>query len=258
MIKIGEVIISKQVVYPVLIIFLSIIIYRILKGVINKVFSIQAKYKKLNARKQKTIYGLLSNILKYSIFIIDIIVILGILGINTAALITSVGVFSLVIGLALQDTLKDVLAGIFILIENQYAVGDIIEITGFRGEVISLGLKTTKIKAKTGEIKIIPNRNIIEVINYSLNDVIVVIDINIAYETDSKKINEVIKKIVEKLSNKIEDIKAPFTFLGIKTLGDTLIYQISAPVSLVNKDKVYSDSLEEIKQILDENNIKRK
>ena len=94
--------------------------------------------------------------------------ILDIFGIDTKTLIASLGVVGLVAGLAVQDTLKDFVAGMSIILENQYRVGDTITIKGFRGEVISLGIKSTRLRSLTGEIMIVPNHLIEEVINHSL------------------------------------------------------------------------------------------
>ena len=83
------------------------------------------------------------NIIKVLIAIVAILYILQVYGVNTSALVAGVGAFSLVIGLAFQDVLKDLLVGATIILESQFAIGEIVEINGFKGEVISLTLKTT-------------------------------------------------------------------------------------------------------------------
>ena len=105
--------------------------------------------------------------------------ILEVYHISTRGLITSLGVVGLVAGLAFQDTLKDLLAGFSIIFENAYAVGDTITVGNFKGKVISLGLKTTKIRAINGDTQIIANSNITSVINHSLDDNYDFIDIPI-------------------------------------------------------------------------------
>ena len=89
--------------------------------------------------------------------------ILDVYGIDTKSILASLGVFTAVLALALQDILKDFVAGITIMLEGQYRIGDTITVNSFKGEVISLTLKTTRVKAYTGEIKIFANRNISEV-----------------------------------------------------------------------------------------------
>ena len=120
--------------------------------------------------------------------------ILNVYGVNTTALLTSLGLVGLGVSLSLQDTVKDFLAGIFIIFENQYDVGDTIEVAGFKGEVIALGLKTTKIKAVTGEVNIIANRNIGSVINHSFSNSLAVVEFDVAYEQGRKGFNKLLFK----------------------------------------------------------------
>ena len=147
----------------------SILFRESFKMMVKKTFNPSKKHKKFDSRRVSTIRSLLCSIIKYAIWIFAVLSLLSVYGVNTAALVTGLGVASLVIGLAFQDILKDVLAGTSILFENWYAVGDLVKIDSFTGTVLSVGLKSTRIQAYSGEIKIIPNRNINEVINYSLD-----------------------------------------------------------------------------------------
>ena len=88
-------------------------------------------------------------------------------GVDTSGIIASLGVAGLVIGLALQDIIADFVAGIFILFDDQYIIGDVVEINGFKGEVIGFGLMSTKIKNATGDVLIISNSSFKEVVNFS-------------------------------------------------------------------------------------------
>ncbi len=156
----------KEVVAPFLIIVGSIVIYQIANKIINNIFKI--KIKNVDSKKQNTLRTMVKNIVKYFIIIIASLMILDVFGIDTKTLVASFGIVGLVVGLALQSIIKDFLSGMTIIFENQYSVGDIVTITGFKGEVIELGMKTTKIKSENGDVKIIPNGNINEVINHSL------------------------------------------------------------------------------------------
>ena len=153
--KVLDKILVKEVIGPILIVLISFVVYLILKGIIDNIFKIRSRY--IDKRKTKTINGLIDNLIKYFIVVVDIVMILDIFGIDTKTLIASLGVVGLVAGLAVQDTLKDFVAGMSIILENQYRVGDTITIKGFRGEVISLGIKSTRLRSLTGEIMIVPN-----------------------------------------------------------------------------------------------------
>ena len=138
-------ILVKEVVAPVLIIFFSVILYKIIERIIKKAFAIRVR--KTNQKRQETLVSIINNVIKYFIIIVALLMILDVFGIDTKTLVTSLGVVGLVAGLAVQDLLKDFISGMSIIFENQFYVGDTIEVNGFKGEVIHLGLKTTKLKS---------------------------------------------------------------------------------------------------------------
>jgi small conductance mechanosensitive channel len=144
--------------------------------------------------------------------------ILEVFGVDTKSLVASLGVIGVVLGLALQDTLKDFLSGFNIIFENQFDVGDNVKIGTFRGEVISLGLKTTKVKAFTGEVLIVSNRNIIEVINYSMNNSLALIDILVSSSTKVSEVEKILEKLIKKLSKEIEGLISEITLVGVTNI----------------------------------------
>lgn len=195
----------KELISIILVIVVSETIYLMLKRVLKKMITLRVKH--LDIRKGKTVVSIIINIFKYIIIIIDLLIILEIFGISTSGFIASLGVASLVAGLAAQDILKDFLAGMTILIENQYAIGDFISIGEFRGEVISLGLRSTKVRAYTGEVKIIANRNILEVINYSIKSALANVNFQISYGTDIDKAEKVMTDFCPIIADEIPAIK---------------------------------------------------
>lgn len=216
---ISEYILKKQILAPVIILIVSIFLVAISKKLIYKIFNFGAT--KQNEGKKKTVANLVHNVIKILIFLIAIMTILEIYGIDTKSLVASLGVLSLVAGLALQDLLKDFIVGVSILLEGQFSIGDCISINGFKGEVIPSNLRTTKLKAYTGEIKYISNRNITEVINYSTDSTNLIIDVSVAYESDIDKVRSVLNELCEeaKKEYKLKD----FSCLGIQTLADSSI-----------------------------------
>lgn len=202
-------------------IVLSIVFYFIIKQLLATTLFKKAKRK--SNKKALTMITVITNIIKYLLIIIDILMILDLNGIDTKSLLTSLGVMGVVVGFALQDLLKDIISGTAILTEEQFRVGDNIKVGDFRGDVIYLGLKTTKIKSYTGEIKIIANRNITEVINYSTINSKCIIDIDTSYENDIDKIKLVINDICERLTRKIDYIQGKIELLGIEELKESSI-----------------------------------
>ena len=237
-----------------IIIVLFIIIYLIINHVIKKVN--RHKFMKNGEKRKKTLLLLVNNIIKYVLMIICVLTILNIYGVDTTALITSLGLVGLGVSLALQDTLKDLLAGFFIIFENQYDIGDIIEINKFKGEVVALGLKTTKIKAYTGEIKIVANRNITEVINYSSSNSLAIIDFEVSYDEDLNKVEEVLNSLCKKMTEEINNIKGEIELLGIEDLGSNGIkYRITVETEPTKQFSVQREIRKAIKKELGKQGI---
>ena len=106
-----------------------------------------------NKKKRLSILYFCVSILKYVIFLIDVVIILSIFDVDVSAFLAGLGLFGVVIGLALQDMLKDFIAGIFIILDSQYSVGDSVCIDDFKGEVVAVGLKCTKVRNAVGKLE---------------------------------------------------------------------------------------------------------
>lgn len=216
--KFIDIITSQKVYLPVVYIALGVI----LNGIVSKVVDrITNKVNNVKDKRKRTIINLGKSIFKYLILVFVVLGILKIYGVDTTSIIASLGVFAAVIGLAFQDILKDFLAGITIIFDNKYAVGDVVEINGFKGTVISLGLRTTKIKAFTGEVKCIGNSSFSEVTNYNLAVADLFIKLNVAYDTDIDKLEKVLESLRGDIL-KIENVKG-YNLLGVDELGDSSI-----------------------------------
>ena len=249
--------ISKKIYMPIIIIMCTIIVERVLNFVIKKIFNPNIKHRKMDSKKIQTIRSLLINIIRYVIWAISILWILSIFGINTAAIITGLGVASLVIGLAFQDILKDVLVGIAILFENQFRVGDYVKIGDFEGTVTSLGLKSTRIKAYTGEIKIISNRKIDELINYSMSDLLAVVDLSVSYESKLDEVEKILKLTAMSLKDKIEELISDPEVLGVQSLDDSaVVFRVVAKCKPATHYVAQRKLRKEFKLSLDKNKIK--
>ena len=222
-----EKILTKELIQQIVVIIISIIIYLLIKKIIIKMFKASKKHG--IHKKSITIMNLVINIVKYIIIIISALTILNIWGIDTKALLASLGVVGVVAGLAMQDILKDFLAGFTIIIDNEFDVGDNIQIGTFRGDVIELGMKNTKIRAYSGEVLTVANRNINEVINYSTQTSRCVVDISVSYSADLEKVEKVINEVCEELTKKTTYLTSEVTMLGIEKLDESaVLYRVIA------------------------------
>ena len=243
----------KEVLAPIIITIFSVLTWLIIKKIINKLFN--HKIKKVDSKKQKTIKGIISNFIKVFIILIASLMIMDIYGIDTKSLITSLGVVGLVVGLALQDFLKDFIAGMTIIFENQYCVGDVVTINGFKGEVINLSMKSTRLKAVNGEVKILSNRMITEVINHTMENSLAVVDIDVSYNSDIDKVEKVLRNACLKLSS-IDNIIGDIECLGIQDLKDSAItFRIIAYTKPLEHYKIERILRKELKKVLDKNDI---
>ena len=247
---------NEKIYKPILAIVIGYIIYKIIRTTLKR-FIEKNKHSGYELKRRKTVVELLSNFIKIAIIIVVSLIILKVQGIDTTSIIASIGVASAVIGLAFQDTLKDVIGGITIIMENYFIVGDIIRYHDFTGEVISFGFKSTKVRNHSNEILTISNRNISEIINLSQAKAGVIINIPIAYEEDIEKVEKAIDKILTKI-NKIDEVETDSPiYLGISELSDSSVnYMIKF---ITNNDKQWQskrDALKVIKLELDKNGIK--
>ena len=212
---------SEKFYLPIIYIVVGIIINYLLAKAVDSVSKLNIGHSKGMDKRKNTVIVLVKNIIKYGVAVVVLIMILGVYGINTTSLIASLGVVTAIVGLAFQDTIKDFLAGVFLMFDNAYAVGDTVKINGFTGEVISLGLKTTKIKAYTGEVMILSNSSFTEVINYNLNSSKILISLPVGYGTSIEMLEKVLNEIKTEIE-KEEDVKG-MDMLGIDEFGNSAI-----------------------------------
>ncbi len=249
-----DILLSRRFIVTIFTILFSTLLYLIIRRILKKILSLKLNSVRINDRRQKTTIGLIGNVCKYFIAIIAILVILNEYGIDTKSLVASLGVVSLVIGLALQDLLKDIIAGISILFEDQYAVGDVVTIGDFKGTVTYLGIKSTRIRAFTGEVLVIPNRNIDKVINHSFEKSISFLDMPISYDTNIDLAKEVLSNLCDELKKELGLDSAKVC--GVQNLGDSSIaIRISFSCPFANKISSEQIFKERVKKAFDENNI---
>ena len=213
--KILDFILSSKFYGPIVSIVLSIFTYKIICTIIKNTNKLRTTK---NNKKKETVNNLFKSVIKYILVIINILIILEIFGVNTSKILTSIGIIGAVIGLAFQDTIKNMLSGILIILDNRYNVGDMVKINDFTGEVLSLGLQTSKIKDVNGDIYTINNASITSVINYSQANTELYLDIPFSYNEDINKLEKVLKSLVPKV-NKIENVVEGLELLGVDSFN---------------------------------------
>ncbi len=172
--------------------------------------------------RMKSILSIISSLLKYIAAIVILCWGLSILGVNVSTIVASVGIVALIIGFSAESLIADVVTGTFMIFENQYNVGDIVEVAGFRGTVTNIGVRTTCITDPGGNVKIVNNSAMQNILNRSNNTSRSISDISIPYPTDLLKLEAGIPGLMQEILAAHPDvIKAEPRYLGVQQLADS-------------------------------------
>jgi small-conductance mechanosensitive channel len=138
--------------------------------------------------------------------VIVTLIMLSSLGVDIAPLIAGAGVIGLAIGFGSQTLVKDIIAGIFFLIDDAFRVGDYVEAGSAKGTVAQIGLRSMKMRHPRGQVFTIPFGDLKTVTNFSRDYIITKLDFRVRYDVDLEKIRKIIKKINKELMQD-EEIK---------------------------------------------------
>lgn len=245
-----------KLVWPIVYILIGMIIYEIIKNIVDRAEKKNTS-KRHQAKRAKTISRLVLNIFKYTIIVVTFVAILANFGVNVKSILAGLGITAALVGLAFQDLAKDLIAGISIILEDQYEIGDTIEVNGFTGEVVALGLRTTRIKNFKGQTLIIANHTITEIINYNLAPNTAIVDISVAYEEDLEKVEKTLDNLNTTLRKKYPKIKKNLVVLGVDELDASSVnYKVALETTTSEYFTVQRILRKEIKQAFDKANIK--
>lgn len=239
-----------------IILLVSYIVTFIGKRIITRIFTLKVKTLNQNERRQKTIVKLLHSTLSYLVYFSAIIAILSSVNINIGGLLAGAGIAGLAIGFGAQSLVKDIITGFFIILEDQFGVGDYIRLNQAEGTVIEIGLRTTKIVGTTGEQYIIPNGQITDVINYSVNNSKAIIDMQVAIDADIEKVERIVKEYLKTLPPKHEELVDVPTFLGVQNVAGTEVtIRIVAETQPLQHYGIARVIRRDVKEILEKNGI---
>lgn len=179
--------------------------------------------------RAEAVESVLKSLVTATVWVIAGLLTLGELNINLAPLIAGAGIVGIALGFGAQSVVSDFLAGTFMLIEDQYGIGDTVEVDGVIGEVENISLRTTKLRDLKGIVWHIPNGHIKRVGNHSQLWSNAVIDMNVAYDSDLPRAMQLMNDVADALWNEthqdgpggniIEDPRV----LGVQELGDSAV-----------------------------------
>jgi small conductance mechanosensitive channel len=164
--------------------------------------------------------SVLRSVVTFAIYTVAAFMVLGELGINLGPLLAGAGIIGIALGFGSQTLVKDFLSGVFILVEDQFGVGDIVDLDNeTAGVVDAVSLRTTRVRSVDGTLWHVPNGEIRRVGNQSQHWSRALIDIEVAYDTDIDHASAVIASVAEELANDDVDVIEQPEVWGVEQLG---------------------------------------
>lgn len=211
-------------------------------------------------QRGRTIASVLRSTASIVIFTVAAMVILGELGISLGPIIASAGIIGLAVGFGAQSLVSDVIAGMFMLIEDQYGVGDWVDVGDASGEVEVVGLRVTQVRDGNGVLWFVRNGEITRVGNHSQDWARVILDVPIAYDEDIDRVSELLTATARALSrdpdHHNEILEEPEVW-GMSSLSsEAVVVQLAVVTAPLQQWGVARELRQRIKAAFDEQGIR--
>lgn len=229
-------------------------------GVVTTATTLIKKLLKLLAitfgARGETICRMISSFIKYLSVIAMLYYCFALFGVDTATLLASAGILSIAISLGAKDMVGDILAGLFIIFEGEFRVGDVVNIGGWIGTVLEIGIRTTKIEDGAKNIKIIRNSNVSDVINMTKHTSFASCDMGIEYGESLERVENIFEKEFPNIKERFPAIlDGPF-YKGVVALADNSVnVRIVAQCREQDRVQLERDLNREMKLIFDKYDI---
>lgn len=179
--------------------------------------------KKINpsSNRANTLLQLLHNAVSYVSIILGLILGLVALNVDVVGIATTVGILGIVVGFGAESLIADVFTGVCMIFENQFNVGDIIEVNGFRGTVTQIGVRTTSVKDTGDNVKIFNNSEVKNILNCSENNSVAVCDFPISYSANLEEVESLLDGTLRDIATRYYDIFESLEYKGVDKLDSS-------------------------------------
>lgn len=206
--------------------------------------------------QRETLRSLVVSVFNYTMYFILITVVLGIFGVNVTSMVAVAGVGGIAIGFGAQTLIKDVISGIFLWVEGNITVGDIVDVNGLSGEVEAIDIRTTTIRNYSGNLYVIPNGDIRTVTNMTRAYKRAIVDIRLPYEEKLDRLLQVLTDEMEKAATDVPGLSETPQVLGILSYEpDAIIVRIAAMCSVKENWGIERELRKRVKERFDEEGI---
>ena len=221
--------------------------------IVQKVLSLVGRV--LDARGL-TICRLVSSVAKYGSMIGMLYWCLALLGVDTATLLASAGLLTFAVSLGAKDIVTDIISGLFIIFEGEFRVGDIIQVGGNKGTVIEIGVRSTKINDGSGNILVLRNSSVSNVVNMTKETSYAAVEVGIEYGESLERVEAILSRELPEMKKRLPAIiDGPF-YRGISMLADNAVnIKIVAECAESNRGGLTSDLMREMKLLFDKYDI---
>lgn len=210
-------------------------------------------------QREDTIIQIISGILNVLVWPIAFMAILSQIGFDIAPLLAGAGVAGVALGFGAQTLVKDLIAGLFIIVENQYRVGDVVEIADTAGVVEGITLRVTILRDLDGNVHHVPNGSIDVTSNMSKDFSGINFDVGVDYSSDLNKVIKVVNAVGEELAQEQDwqekIIEAP-SFLRVNELADSaIVIKVTGKVQPLQQWEVMGEMRKRLKEAFDKEGI---
>lgn len=230
------------------IVTIAVLLSLLLRFIMRKAFA--------RSNRAKTIVNLLESFVKWVIAIVAIMMVLHAWGVDTATLLASAGILTLIVGLGAESLVADIVAGIFMVFEGEFQVGDIVIINDWRGTVQEIGIRTTKIVDAGGNINIVNNSQITTVVNQTQEISQASVTVGVEYGESLPRVEIVIRDNLETIKEHIPAIIEGPYYKGVSALGASSVDLLF--IAKCREEDIFQvqrDMNRELKLLFDANNI---
>jgi len=211
-------------------------------------------------QRARTIGLVLSNLITAGLLISAVIAILSELGVAIGALAAGAGILGAALGFGAQSLVRDIISGLFIVVEDQYGVGDFVDLGSAKGVVESIGLRVTQVRDLEGTVWYVRNGEILRVGNSSQGWSRVILDLPLAYNSDLDKAKKVIEQAAAKLAETLgskSGLIGKAQVWGIQALDlEAVVFRVVQQVRPSKKDELARVIRLEVKRAIDKAGIK--
>ena len=233
------------------------IAYRLMDRLLKSLTERETVERVAAAGRIRTLGSLIKSTIFYVLVFIAGVMTLRVFEVEMAPVLTAAGVVGLAVGFGAQKLVRDIISGFFIVLENQYSVGEYVTIGGVTGTVEELGMRVTQLRDDSGKLVIIANGDISQVTNHSRGPIQATLDINVAADSDLEKVRAAIERAGEEVARRVDGAVTPPKADGITAADASKVtIRVSGEVKPGRQDEVQTALRELIREKFAEAGIK--